>query len=139
MREASCLRNLPAPPRPCKPATFLRRHGPGAGMSREPHNPARAAGVQGAPLARAHTQPPPRQDPGIPRRGGGERLDGQTVRGRGLDVGAGKGRSLDATVTGGVVGLIIDGRGRPLPHSKDTAERVAALRQAYDSFGLPAE
>ena len=46
---------------------------------------------------------------------------------------------VDATVTGGVVGLIIDGRGRPLPHSKDTAERVAALRQAYDSFGLPAE
>jgi uncharacterized protein (TIGR01319 family) len=69
----------------------------------------------------------------------GETLDVEIVPGRGLDVGAGKGRSLDATVTGGVVGLIIDGRGRPLPHSKDTAERVAALRQAYDSFGLPAE
>ena len=33
---------------------------------------------------------------------------------RGLDVGAGKGRALEAKVSGGVVGLIFDARGRPL-------------------------
>ncbi len=66
----------------------------------------------------------------------GENLNVEIVPGRGLNVGAGKGRSLSATVKGGVVGFIIDGRGRPL---KDMAERVAAMRRAYDAFGLPAE
>jgi hypothetical protein len=33
---------------------------------------------------------------------------------RGFDCGAGKGRPVSATVRGGVVGVIADGRGRPL-------------------------
>ena len=48
---------------------------------------------------------------------------------RGFDLGAGKGRPLLADVHGGVVGLIVDARGRRpfvLPH--DPRERIARLR-----------
>jgi len=48
---------------------------------------------------------------------------------RGLDVGAGRGKALRATVRGGVVGLIVDARGRPLALPDDEAvgrEKVAA-------------
>ena len=49
--------------------------------------------------------------------------------GRGLDLGAGKGETIETTVFGGVVGLLLDGRGRPfiLPHSK--TERIASLQK----------
>ena len=49
--------------------------------------------------------------------------------GRGLDIGAGKGETIETTVFGGVVGLLLDGRGRPfiLPHSK--TERIASLQK----------
>lgn len=42
---------------------------------------------------------------------------------RGMDVGVGPGRSLKASVTGGVVGLVLDGRGRPLVLPEDQATR----------------
>jgi len=48
--------------------------------------------------------------------------------GRGLDVGAGRGRAVQATVTGGEVGLLIDGRGRPIQTPEDPDERAAALK-----------
>jgi uncharacterized protein (TIGR01319 family) len=44
---------------------------------------------------------------------------------RGFDVGAGRGRAVTRTVEGGVVGLILDGRGRPLKLSDDPAQRRA--------------
>jgi len=49
--------------------------------------------------------------------------------GRGLDLGAGKGETIETTVFGGVVGLLLDGRGRPfiLPDSK--TERIASLQK----------
>ena len=49
--------------------------------------------------------------------------------GRGLDIGAGKGETIETTVFGGVVGLLLDGRGRPfiLPDSK--TERIASLQK----------
>jgi len=34
---------------------------------------------------------------------------------RGFDMGEGKGKSVERKVTGGVVGVIVDARGRPLP------------------------
>jgi uncharacterized protein (TIGR01319 family) len=46
---------------------------------------------------------------------------------RGFDVGAGSGRATTVTVEGGVVGLIIDARGRPLWWPIDEAERRAAI------------
>lgn len=69
----------------------------------------------------------------------GETAEVEIVPGKGLDAGEGKGKTVRATVTGGVVGLIIDGRGRPIPHAKDGAERVTAMRRAYEEFGLPVE
>lgn len=42
---------------------------------------------------------------------------------RGMDVGNGPGRSLKTTITGGVVGLVLDGRGRPLTLPENQAER----------------
>ncbi len=48
---------------------------------------------------------------------------------RGFDVGAGRGRPLAATVQGGVVGLIVDTRGRqPFTMPTDAPSRIARLR-----------
>ncbi len=48
---------------------------------------------------------------------------------RGLDLGAGKGKPLEADVTGGVVGLIVDTRGRrPFVLPEERRERIARLR-----------
>jgi uncharacterized protein (TIGR01319 family) len=48
---------------------------------------------------------------------------------RGFDLGAGKGRNLEARVPGGVVGLIVDARGRrPFALPEKGSERIAALR-----------
>lgn len=56
---------------------------------------------------------------------------------RGFDVGAGRGRSRTITATGGVVGLIIDARGRPLTLPADRSERVKALKDWYAAMGIP--
>ncbi len=56
---------------------------------------------------------------------------------RGFDVGAGPGRTLEAEIHGGTVGLILDGRGRPLNlpanHVADQLQmqRWAAAMEAY--------
>jgi len=48
---------------------------------------------------------------------------------RGFDLGAGKGKPIEANVPGGVVGLIVDTRGRrPFTVPSDAAQRIAALR-----------
>ena len=48
---------------------------------------------------------------------------------RGFDLGAGKGRPFEARVRGGVVGLIVDARGRrPFTLPADRDERIARLR-----------
>ena len=46
-----------------------------------------------------------------------------------FDVGAGKGKPLAKKVFGGVVGVVIDTRGKPIVFAKDKASRVAQLRQ----------
>jgi len=48
---------------------------------------------------------------------------------RGFDVGAGAGKTLEAKVEGGLVGVIIDCRGRPLVLSDDDKTRMEALRK----------
>lgn len=47
---------------------------------------------------------------------------------RDVDAGAGRGRALNATVLGGAVGLIVDGRGRPCLPPTDAAERAETLQ-----------
>jgi uncharacterized protein (TIGR01319 family) len=56
---------------------------------------------------------------------------------RGFDVGAGRGRPRTITATGGVVGLIIDARGRPLSLPADRSDRVRALKDWYAAMGIP--
>ena len=55
---------------------------------------------------------------------------------RGYDVGAGSGNQLKTTVMGGVVGIIIDARGRPLKLPEDENERKAILLKWFDAINL---
>ncbi|MBK6912004.1 MAG: glutamate mutase L [bacterium] len=48
---------------------------------------------------------------------------------KGFDVGAGSGKEIQATLHGGVVGLLIDTRGRPLDLSPQTENRVAKIQK----------
>jgi hypothetical protein len=50
----------------------------------------------------------------------------------GIDVGFGPGRSATREVVGGTVGVILDGRGRPIAFSDNPAERRAAVQQWID-------
>ncbi len=50
---------------------------------------------------------------------------------RGLDVGAGKGKPHTRKVTGGRVGILFDGRGRPIQFESDPGKRRAQVR-AWD-------
>lgn len=65
-------------------------------------------------------------------------LDLEITPARGVDVGAGKGKPHTARVRGGVAGLILDGRGRPLNLPPDEETRVGKLREWLTAFGLPA-
>jgi hypothetical protein len=56
---------------------------------------------------------------------------------RGLDLGAGKGKPVKASVQGGVAGLIIDTRGRPLNLPSENAKRIAKLNEWLKAFNLP--
>ena len=54
---------------------------------------------------------------------------------RGLDLGEGRGRTVTKRVAGGVVGLILDARGRPLNLPSDDPARIAKLRQWLAAIG----
>jgi len=45
-----------------------------------------------------------------------------------MDIGAGKGELIHTTTHGGVVGIILDGRGRPITLSDDPQERISNLQ-----------
>jgi hypothetical protein len=49
------------------------------------------------------------------------------VPARGLDLGQGKGKALRVKVAGGVVGVVVDARGRPLELPADAGARQAAI------------
>ena len=53
---------------------------------------------------------------------------------RRLDMGAGRGQSVEAEVEGGVVGLVVDTRGRPLETSNASTERVALLKKWFEAL-----
>ena len=55
---------------------------------------------------------------------------------RGWEVGAGPGQQVNRSVTGGVVGLILDARGRPLRFPEEEDERRARMRTWSESLGL---
>ena len=53
---------------------------------------------------------------------------------RRLDMGAGRGQPIEAEVEGGVVGLVVDTRGRPLEVSNASTERVALLKKWFEAL-----
>ena len=53
---------------------------------------------------------------------------------RRLDMGAGQGQSIEVEVEGGVVGLVVDTRGRPLEVSTASTERVALLKKWFEAL-----
>jgi hypothetical protein len=56
--------------------------------------------------------------------------------GKAVDAGAGPGASITREVQGGVVGLLLDGRGRPLQLPAEPLTRVAALKKWFDAVDL---
>jgi uncharacterized protein (TIGR01319 family) len=69
--------------------------------------------------------------------GVGETLQATIRPVRGFDVGAGKGRPVEATLEGGVVGIVVDTRGRPLQLPPDDAARRQKLISWMTALGLP--
>ncbi len=61
--------------------------------------------------------------------GVGEKAKAQIEPTRGFDAGAGRGKKLELEVEGGVVGVVIDGRGRPLSLPSDADERMDRLQE----------
>jgi uncharacterized protein (TIGR01319 family) len=67
---------------------------------------------------------------------------GETMRARiepakGFDIGEGPGKSAERTVHGGVVGLVLDGRGRPIaldPADPARVEKIRAWAEALDAY-----
>jgi len=53
-----------------------------------------------------------------------------------LDIGEGPGKILETTVEGGIVGVIIDTRGRPLILPEETDERKRTLLRWYSSLDV---
>lgn len=61
--------------------------------------------------------------------GVGEEATIEATPTRNFDLGAGRGKTINKKLMGGVVGVIIDTRGRPLELPKDKTERVNLLQQ----------
>ncbi len=55
---------------------------------------------------------------------------------RRLDMGAGRGQPVEVEVEGGVVGLVVDTRGRPLEVSNASTERVALLKKWFEALDV---
>ncbi len=68
--------------------------------------------------------------------GEGETVTASVAPARGFDVGAGKNQPLEATLYGGVVGLVLDGRGRPLELPSTPDERMALLRRWNEALDI---
>ncbi|MCX5785188.1 MAG: glutamate mutase L [Elusimicrobia bacterium] len=55
---------------------------------------------------------------------------------KGFDMGAGSGNKVEADIEGGVVGLVLDGRGRPFELPKSHSKRIADLNKWYKAMGM---
>lgn len=69
--------------------------------------------------------------------GVGEKATLEIEPAKGFDVGAGKGKSISASVEGGLVGVIIDARGRPFSLELNAPGRIEKLRAYLSAMGLP--
>ena len=64
----------------------------------------------------------------------GEKVPVKLQPSRRFDLGAGRGNPVEAEVMGGVVGLVIDTRGRPFKVPTDSTERVTQLTKWQDAL-----
>jgi len=55
---------------------------------------------------------------------------------KGFDMGSGPGNRVEADIEGGVVGLVLDGRGRPFNLSKEPGKRRDNLNKWYKAMGM---
>ena len=55
---------------------------------------------------------------------------------KGFDMGSGSGSRVEADIEGGVVGLVLDGRGRPFTLAKDPSKRRDDLNKWYKAMGM---
>ncbi|HEX7320866.1 MAG TPA: glutamate mutase L [bacterium] len=55
---------------------------------------------------------------------------------KGFDVGSGKGKVVDSTLTGGIVGLIIDCRGRPFALPDEKKKRIESLNRWFAALNM---
>jgi hypothetical protein len=67
----------------------------------------------------------------------GEQSEVEILPVRRVDVGAGRGRPVNATVRGGAAGLILDARGRPLSLATEPERRIRQQREWAAAFDLP--
>jgi uncharacterized protein (TIGR01319 family) len=56
-----------------------------------------------------------------------------------FDVGMGKGKIVEKEIHGGIAGLVLDGRGRPLIFDKNPIENAQVRRNDYAAMNLPLE
>ncbi|MEO0140436.1 MAG: glutamate mutase L [candidate division WOR-3 bacterium] len=66
----------------------------------------------------------------------GKKIEAIVEPAGGMDVGEGKGKRVETTLEGGVVGLILDGRGRPLILPQDPALRVSKLSEWVEALDV---
>lgn len=66
----------------------------------------------------------------------GKRVKVEIIPSKGFDVGAGNGKPLSTEIEGGVVGLILDGRGRPLKLPEDKNKRIRKLNEWFTELNL---
>ena len=71
--------------------------------------------------------------------GEGESVEAVITPTRGFDVGAGKGKPLNVKLSGGVVGLTIDTRGRPLALPSLSSQRISKLKEWYAALNICTE
>ena len=68
--------------------------------------------------------------------GAGEEAKAKITPDKNFDVGAGPGKELEAVVSGGVAGLLIDARGRPIYLPKEESKRIELLLQWFRATDL---
>jgi uncharacterized protein (TIGR01319 family) len=64
----------------------------------------------------------------------GETVEARLTPAKGFDLGAGPGRSIEQELHGGVVGLVLDARGRPIRIDPADPNRVQIVRKWADAF-----
>ena len=65
---------------------------------------------------------------------GYEEIKATLTPAKGVDVGAGAGEPINTTIFGGQVGIILDGRGRPLHIDSESSKRISDLKNWSEDF-----